>query len=74
MEQFIYDQRILSWKGLEKVSILTLKGRQVIPIVLGEYQQTKLVYPRRGQVNLLYQNGTFILYQCGMFLKHLLWH
>ena len=57
----IYDQRILSWKGLEKVSILTLNGRQVIPIVLGEYQQAKLVYPRRGQVDLLYQNGNFYL-------------
>ena len=57
----VYDQRILSWKGLEKVSILTLKGRQVIPIVLGEYQQTKLLYPRRGQVDLLYKNGNFYL-------------
>lgn len=26
----VYDQRILSWKGLEKVSLLTLSGRQVI--------------------------------------------
>jgi len=57
----VYDQRILSWKGLEKVSILTLKGRQVIPIILGEYQQTKLIYPRRGQVDLLYKNGEFYL-------------
>ena len=57
----IYDQRILSWKGLEKVSILTLQGRQVIPIVLGEYQQSKLIYPRRGQVDLLYKNGNFYL-------------
>ena len=57
----IYDQRILSWKGLEKVSILTLKGRQVIPIVLGQYQESKLIYPRRGQVDLLYKNGKFYL-------------
>lgn len=57
----VYDQRILSWKGLEKVSILTIKGRQVIPIVLGEYQRTKLVYPRRGQVDLIYQDGNFYL-------------
>ena len=57
----IYDQRILSWKGLEKVSILTLQGRQVIPIILGDYQQTKLIYPRRGQVDLLYKNGNFYL-------------
>lgn len=57
----IYDQRILSWKGLEKVSLLTLSGRQVIPIVLGEYQQQKLIFPRRGQVNLIYESGNFYL-------------
>lgn len=57
----IYDQRIISWKGLEKVSILTLSGRQIIPIILGQYQQNKLVYPRRGQVDLLYKNGNFYL-------------
>ena len=28
----VYDQRILSWKGLEKVSILSLDGRLKIPI------------------------------------------
>ncbi|MFH1565691.1 MAG: transposase [bacterium] len=57
----IYDQRILTWKGLEKVSILTLQGRQVIPIVLGGYQEAKLQFPRRGQVDLLYKNGKFYL-------------
>ena len=57
----IYDQRILSWKGLEKVSILTLQGRQIIPIILGGYQESKLIYPRRGQVDLLYQSGKFYL-------------
>lgn len=57
----VYDQRILTWKGLEKVSILTLQGRQVVPIVLGGYQEAKLQFPRRGQVNLLYKNGKFYL-------------
>lgn len=57
----IYDQRVVSWKGLEKVSILTLQGRQIIPMILGQYQQSKLVYPRRGQIDLLYQNGNFYL-------------
>ncbi|MEW6082865.1 MAG: hypothetical protein AB1576_14145 [Bacillota bacterium] len=31
----VYDQRVLSWRGLNRVSILTLEGRQIIPIVLG---------------------------------------
>lgn len=38
----VYDQRILSWKGLDKVSILTLQGRQVIPIRIGEYQEARI--------------------------------
>jgi putative transposase len=57
----IYDQRILTWKGLEKVSILALQGRQVVPIVLGGYQEAKLQFPRRGQVSLLYKNSKFCL-------------
>lgn len=57
----VYDGRILSWRGLEKVSLLTLQGRQVFPIVLGEYQENKLQFPRRGQVNLLYKDGNFFL-------------
>jgi len=35
----VYDQRILSWKGLEKVSLITLQGRQTIPVRIGEYQR-----------------------------------
>src|SRR5687768_16400594 len=27
-----YDQRIMSWKGIEAVSLLTLSGRMVIPV------------------------------------------
>jgi IS605 OrfB family transposase len=38
----VYDQRILSWKGLDKVSVLTLKGRQIIPTRIGSYQAARL--------------------------------
>jgi len=38
----VYDNRILSWKGLDKVSILTLNGRQLIPIRIGEYQEARI--------------------------------
>ena len=41
----VYDQRILSWKGLEKVSLITLQGRQTIPVKLGEYQKARDVSP-----------------------------
>ena len=32
----VYDQRVLSWKGLDKVSLVTLQGRQIIPIKFGD--------------------------------------
>ena len=31
----VYDQRILSWKGADRVSILTNAGRQIMPWVCG---------------------------------------
>lgn len=56
----IYDPRILSWKGLDRVSILTLKGRQIIPIQIGSYQKER--FDRiRGQADLLLKNGVFYL-------------
>jgi len=56
----IYDPRILSWKGLDRVSILTLKGRQIIPIQIGPYQEAR--FDRiRGQTDLLLRNGVFYL-------------
>ena len=56
----VYDQRVLSWKGLDRVSILTLQGRQVIPIVFGGYQAARLKRIR-GQADLIYRDGTFYL-------------
>lgn len=57
----VYDDRLISWKGLENVSILTLNGRIVIPMVLGEYQRINMVYQRRGQVDILFKCGKFYL-------------
>lgn len=56
----VYDQRILSWRKLEAVSILTLKGRQIIPIRIGEYQKARLDRIR-GQADLLFRDGVFYL-------------
>ena len=56
-----YDERLLGWKGPAHVSLLTLQGRQVVAMVYGEYQTGFL--PRlKGQVDLVYRNGTFFLY------------
>lgn len=57
----IYDERILSWKGLEGVSIWTLDGRRVLPYVHGEYQAERL-HRLKGQVDLVYRGGAFYLY------------
>ena len=56
----VYDQRILHWKGLEAVSLLTLKGREIMPIQIGAYQEAR-ANRIRGQADLLYRNGTFYL-------------
>lgn len=55
-----YDQRVLSWKGVERVSILTLQGRQLIPIVFGGYQAARLKRIR-GQADLIHRNGRFYI-------------
>jgi putative transposase len=56
----VYDQRILSWRKLEAVSILTTDGRKIIPIRIGEYQKVRLDRIR-GQADLIYRDGIFYL-------------
>lgn len=56
----VYDQRILSWKGLDRVSILTLQGRQIIPIRIGGYQEARLDRIVR-QTDLIYRDKIFYL-------------
>jgi putative transposase len=56
----VYDQRILTVKATDRISILTLDGRIEVKIKYGEYR--KLDYKRvRGQADLIYKNGTFFL-------------
>lgn len=56
-----YDERLLGWKGPAHVSLLTLHGREIVAMVYGEYQAGFL--PRlKGQVDLVYRDGTFYLY------------
>jgi len=56
-----YDQRIMSWKGVEHVSLLTLSGRALIPVRFGAYQAARLDR-RQGQADLVYRDGTWFLY------------
>ena len=56
-----YDQRIMSWKGIQAVSLLSLSGRLLIPVRFGAYQQSRLDRVK-GQADLVYRDGTFFLY------------
>jgi IS605 OrfB family transposase len=56
-----YDERILSFKGLDRVSLWTLSGRMILPLAYGEYQGRR--FDRiKGQVDLVYRGGKFFLY------------
>ena len=56
----VYDQRILSWRKLEAVSILTNNGRHIISIRIGDYQKERLDRIR-GQADLILRDGIFYL-------------
>jgi len=56
----VYDERILSWKGLEYASVLTLEGRIKVPIRIGEYQRARMDR-LKGQADLLLRDGVFYL-------------
>src|SRR4029453_3833936 len=56
-----YDERLLGWKGPAHVSLLTLHGREIVAMVYGEYQ-AGFLQRLKGQVDLVYRDGTFYLY------------
>ncbi|MGB2608264.1 MAG: transposase [Isosphaeraceae bacterium] len=47
-----YDQRIMSFKGIDRVSLLTLDGRVLIPIIMGKYQAERFTHAK-GQADLV---------------------
>ena len=56
-----YDERLMSFKGLDTVSLLTLDGRELVPLIYGEYQRER--FDRmKGQVDLVLRDGLFYLY------------
>ena len=56
----VYDSRILAFKGLDKISILTLSGRLIIPIRIGEYQSARINTVVK-ETDLILHNGIFYL-------------
>lgn len=56
----VYDDRILSFKGLEAASILTLQGRLTVPMQIGEYQRVQF-HRGKGQADLVLVGNIFYL-------------
>ncbi|HYU73700.1 MAG TPA: RNA-guided endonuclease TnpB family protein [Ktedonobacteraceae bacterium] len=56
----VYDPRVMSFKGLTHVSLLTLQGRVLVPFRVGGYQESRLD-AIKGQADLLYRQGVFYL-------------
>ena len=57
-----YDERIFSFKGVDRVSLWALpEGRIIVPLIYGEYQ-TRRFDRIKGQADLVYRKGKFYLY------------
>jgi len=56
-----YDQRILSWKGRDRASILTLGGRIIVPVVWQGRWLGTTGTTLRGAADLIYRDGKFYL-------------
>ena len=56
----VYDQRVLSFKSLDTVSLNTVRGRIRIPMTIGEYRELPLERIR-GQCDLVRRNRIFYL-------------
>lgn len=49
-----YDSRIYSFKGVDRVSLLTLERRVIVPFVMGKYQAEQFTHAK-GQADLVYR-------------------
>ncbi len=56
----VYDERILSFKGLEFASVTVLSGRVVVPMQMGDYQRVQFSRAK-GQADLVLVDGHFFL-------------
>jgi len=56
----VYDPRVMVFKGIDTVSLLTLSGRVLVPFLFGAYQQARMG-AIKGQADLIYRKGIFYL-------------
>ena len=57
----VLDDRLMSFKGLSHVSLLTLQGRILVPMRFGAYQAAR-IDRAKGQADLILRDGAFYLY------------
>ncbi len=57
----VFDDRVMSFKGLDTVSLGLLNGRELIPIRYGAYQAERMDRIK-GQADLILRDGTFYLH------------
>src|SRR5260370_18552443 len=56
----VYDPRVMAFKGIDMVSLLTLSGRVLVPFLFGAYQQARME-AIKGQADLIHRKGAFYL-------------
>src|SRR6266700_6880971 len=56
----VYDPRVMAFKGIDTVALLTLSGRVLVPFRVGGYQQARMD-AIKGQADLIYRKGVFYL-------------
>src|SRR5262249_50719535 len=55
------DDRLMSFKGVDRVSILTLQGRVILPIVMGSYQRQRFGFAKGQSDLVLRKDGKWFL-------------
>ena len=56
-----FDQRTMRFQGIDRVSLLTLQGRRLVPFIVGRYGEDRLNFPK-GQADLVRRkNGSWFL-------------
>ena len=59
-----YDQRLYSFKGIDRVSLLTLEGRVLVPMLMGNYQREQFGYAKGQSDLVLRKDGKWFLLVC----------
>jgi predicted transposase len=55
-----FDERVMAFKGLTTVSLLTLQGRVLVPFRFGQYQRARMD-AIQGQADLIWRTGCWYL-------------